>query len=1196
MGWIRKLRICLISSVAVVLIVMAVLFTVLRTFLPHATGYIAEIEKGISAQIGLPVSIGSLDADMHWFTPRLKVIDLVIYKEGGKETLFKLSEANFSLAYIDSIRFMMPMVGEISLHGAEVFVERHPKGKWVIQGFELYERESTRDSEELIELILSADIALIDSQLHWRDFTGRSRNMDFKGASIILENYLGTQYVDIDVGLPPDLGDRFRVVAELDGNLRDLLKLDAKIHVSGSGLIFANWIDTTRIKEFVRGSGTLDADFWVHIHQAAITRFSGIFSATNLKLANVKDSYKTWFANRLESSVFWRDLPEGWRLDVRDINLQIGNTVWDADTDIVVANHEADWRILATYLKPADIVPLINVLPGIVDVSAINKYASYVPAGEFFNFEAIFSEDDVPDVQLSTGFSNLEINIADKDISVIGLDGELQIDSLNAELVLDSSDVIATTGGLLRWPVELASVSGKVEVGLTKEGFEVETPALYARNHHVETVTRAFVAVSSDNKTFIDIHSNIANGTGEQAYRYVPASILSDGLVSWLDDAFIEGYVPSGSFIFHGMTKEFPFRENQGIMQVRFDVRDGRLHFLDGWPDVNNSTASVRFENAALYVENGQSREGNGSVASFDATIPDLKNPMLSVTGTVRAQADELQQYVWNSGLDPVLGRALEHFQASGPAEIDLEVNVPLGVRRQEVDQITARGDISFTGNELFFPVTDYLVTDLDGKLSFTTTSIDGRNIKGSFDGRPVNIDVETVEDGAGAGTRFYISGDWRVDSLLKKFDWDYPGVLNGSSHWDVVMHVPYKAVDYNVMFDASSDLKGVTVGFSDIISKPAEQAVPVTVKLKMLDDARQLKVTSDGKVDFIASFDEENNWQFDIASPVVTGKGNINANFDVNTTGEFDLDHLNLTAFMGGGGDTERMWKLKASNVPSLRLEAESFVWRNWRLSNVAFETDHHPRGMVINTISVKDPHVTVTGRGSWLRRSWRLDEETTFSFKISSPNIGDTLQRLGYPRYVDKSEMEATLHWQWPGGPYRFNWNTLSGNSSVSLANGVASDIDPGAGGRFLGLFNLIHLPRRLGLDFADVYKKGFVFDSITGTYVLSGGDAITQDTEIRAAAADLTMMGRIGVADEDYDLVAIVRPHSSVASFAGGTLIGGPTIGVGLMVLQEIIGIDFLGKDIHRIQGPWSDPIITNLSDEDDEDEPENLFDDF
>ena len=466
MGWMRKIRICLISSVAVALIVLAVAFTLLRTLLPYATGYIAEIEKGISDQIGLPVSIGSLDADMHRFTPRLKVLDLVIYKEDGKEKLFTLTEANFSLAYLESIRFMMPMVGNVSLHGAELFIERHPNGKWVIQGFEIYERESSKGSEELIELILSADIALIDSRVHWHDFTGGSRNMDFSGATVLLENYLGTQFLEIDVGLPADLGERFRLVAELDGDLRDFANVDAKFHVSGRGLVFSNWVNTTRIKEFVHGSGKLDTNIWVHINKASITRFSAGINATDLVLANVKDRNKTWSANRLQTTIFWRAMNQGWRLDVRDLLLQKDSVLWNEVADIVVANDETDWRVLASYLKPADFVPLINVLPEVVDVSAFSNYLGYVPAGELVNFEAIFTEDENPDLHLSTGFSDLYLNIAEQGISIKGLDGELLIDSNKSELLIESSDVNVNAGKLFRWPLQLDSISGKVAIEL----------------------------------------------------------------------------------------------------------------------------------------------------------------------------------------------------------------------------------------------------------------------------------------------------------------------------------------------------------------------------------------------------------------------------------------------------------------------------------------------------------------------------------------------------------------------------------------------------------------------------------------------------------------------------------------------------------------------------------------------------------
>ena len=103
------------------------------------------------------------------------------------------------------------------------------------------------------------------------------------------------------------------------------------------------------------------------------------------------------------------------------------------------------------------------------------------------------------------------------------------------------------------------------------------------------------------------------------------------------------------------------------------------------------------------------------------------------------------------------------------------------------------------------------------------------------------------------------------------------------------------------------------------------------------------------------------------------------------------------------------------------------------------------------------------------------------------------------------------------------------------------------------------------------------------------------MTQDTQISASDADLTMIGRIGVADQDYDLVTIVRPHSSVATFAGGTLVGGPTVGVGLAILQEIFGLNFLGKDIYTIKGSWNDPVIAQISSEQDQ-ATEDASDDF
>ena len=146
MGLIRKTRICLVTTLAVLLILLAVAFTLLRASLPYATGYLADIEQGISKQTGFPVTIGSLDADMYYFTPRLKLLNVTVYRDDGMSTLLQLDEVNVSLAFIDSIRLMMPMVGSVSLHGADIEIERHPEGKWVVQGLAFQQGESSRTS------------------------------------------------------------------------------------------------------------------------------------------------------------------------------------------------------------------------------------------------------------------------------------------------------------------------------------------------------------------------------------------------------------------------------------------------------------------------------------------------------------------------------------------------------------------------------------------------------------------------------------------------------------------------------------------------------------------------------------------------------------------------------------------------------------------------------------------------------------------------------------------------------------------------------------------------------------------------------------------------------------------------------------------------------------------------------------------
>jgi uncharacterized protein YhdP len=374
------------------------------------------------------------------------------------------------------------------------------------------------------------------------------------------------------------------------------------------------------------------------------------------------------------------------------------------------------------------------------------------------------------------------------------------------------------------------------------------------------------------------------------------------------------------------------------------------------------------------------------------------------------------------------------------------------------------------------------------------------------------------------------------------------------------------------------------------------KQAYAFDLELELLGEAMQIQANVDDLLKLRATREDEQRWSFVADSAIFGGKGRFRQDFSTDSTIDLDLDHIDLSAFRRTSAAQSTDLRLTPENIPSLQLKTASLSWGNLTVANVSAQTQWHPRGMVISQLSVDDPEVKISGKGSWLRRSWQQQADTDISFTVNSADIGDLLARLGYPRFVDGSTLGVSANWNWKGEPYSFSWGSLDGSTSIELGQGVISDISPGTGGRLLGLFNLLQLPKRLSLDFEDVYRKGFVFDSVKGNYVIGNGEAVTQDTEILASAADITMMGSVGVEDRDYDLVTMVRPHATGATFTGGYLAGGVIVGTGLVLLQELFGLDLFGQDLYAITGSWENPEVKPLLEKSTTSSESELDDDF
>jgi len=133
----------------------------------------------------------------------------------------------------------------------------------------------------------------------------------------------------------------------------------------------------------------------------------------------------------------------------------------------------------------------------------------------------------------------------------------------------------------------------------------------------------------------------------------------------------------------------------------------------------------------------------------------------------------------------------------------------------------------------------------------------------------------------------------------------------------------------------------------------------------------------------------------------------------------------------------------------------------------------------------------------------------------------------------------------------------------------------------GKMISLMNLQALPRRMTLDFSDVFSKGFAYDRISATAHAERGLMKVEEFRMRGSAAEVEMTGEVDLARETQDLKLRVVP-SLGGSAATAVAIVNPIVGVAAAFAQWVLK-DPLGQLFaydYSVTGSWSEPKVKKL----------------
>ena len=314
--------------------------------------------------------------------------------------------------------------------------------------------------------------------------------------------------------------------------------------------------------------------------------------------------------------------------------------------------------------------------------------------------------------------------------------------------------------------------------------------------------------------------------------------------------------------------------------------------------------------------------------------------------------------------------------------------------------------------------------------------------------------------------------------------------------------------------------------------------------------------------------------WEIEVESELVNGELTVPFEFNQRIPMTLDMDRLLLMEpDRGNSGTTD------PRTLPPIQAKIAEFAIGDVQFGALEASVVSVPQGLQTEKLELTGRSYTVTGAGEWL-----VIEDTQRSrlqLTLASTDVLDTLTDMGYEPLMEGEAGEVYADLAWEGPPGEGFLYRSTGEVRVRIKNGQLLQVEPG-GGRFLGLMSVAALPRRLQLDFSDVFDEGLGFKRIKGDFRLDSGNAYTCNLGLEGPVADVGVVGRAGIRDEDYEQLAVVRPHMSNALPIGAFIVS-PGLGAAMLLINRIFRepLSSIGESYYRVYGPWINPAVEKVA---------------
>jgi uncharacterized protein (TIGR02099 family) len=801
------------------LIAVAMLMSFARIFLADIDDYQVELEQKIRQITDIPVHIGSLEAGMRGFNPEVILKGISIEAEDPlSKPDIQLREIRLGIDFLDLLLSRDWLSAcRVTLVGANISIIRKVDGSFILKGLQA-------SDEPPFWLLQGGKYEILDSQITWQDLKRHGTPVHFDRFDLVLKNHYFDQSHEVHLlsKLPEQYGDSLRISAHITGNIFVPDNFAGQIYLEGTDLQAAALVTGDLPLGFNLQSGAGDIRVWSLWRNASPYQIDGYLQAQQVKIS--KNQAKPLAMDTFEGSFSWSDNDGQWRLAGYDVNVFANQQRWPDGAFYLQQDPRGN---LSAVIKQLDLPAAMYLAPLLIPID--HDYADYLalnPKGRLQDV-SVFVGSDFLRYAVRGSFTDLGVEHFGAIPQIKHVSGEISLTDQYGQIMLDTRSAQFDASDWFRNPLDVKRLRGTLYWWQTAQAWQF-------RSRNLEVDSADFTGVAQldlwlpkgEASPILDF--TLAFGQFNdisQVPKYLPAKIMGEGAVEWLDDAFIGGQIKRGELVVKGALDQFPFLNGQGLFETVFAIENGEIQFNEDWPHLQDVYADVQFLGEDLQVAILEGRSEKVDIDQAVVTIPALADSEhVYVRGQVEAKFMDSLAFLQKSPLKPKIDPVVDLINGAGKARVDLDLKIPY----YETDPVKVKVDAHLDGAQLTVKPIALNVDAIKGVLTFTEDRISSSRL----DARSLGYPIQGRLSSDAQATYLDIDGVTSIEKLEKQFSFLQNDAAKGKFAYTGKLILPYQP-SLPGSLRIGTNLKGVSIDSQPQLSKAANEERPLSLNFQ---------------------------------------------------------------------------------------------------------------------------------------------------------------------------------------------------------------------------------------------------------------------------------------------------------------------------------------------------------------------------